>query len=223
MKLFAKLFAAATIAATSVSAPALAGESEKGFYATVGAGVTMPQDTDSDATISGTKVTGDYKNDGGFFGEIGLGYNFGNDLRTEFTYANGSVETNKVKVCTTSCVDVDLSGADATVESFLVSLYKDFQTNGKFTPFIGGGIGFSELETKAATATIGGTTYNLESGSKSGLFTYTLAVGTSYEVSDSTDIYGKLTYLGTEDYSVGVENVDGLGSFVINLGARFSF
>ena len=75
----------------------------------------------------------------------------------------------------------------------------------------------------SASATISGTTYNLESGSESGLFTYTLAVGTSYEISESTDIYGKLTYLGTEDYSVGVENIDGLGSFVVNLGARFTF
>ena len=223
MKLFTKLVASAAVAATTICAPALADESDKGIYVTVGAGVTLPQETDSDATISGTKITGDYENSGGFFGEVGLGYNFGNNLRTEFTYANGSVETDKVKVCTTSCVDVDLSGADSTVESFLVSLYKDFETKGKFTPFIGAGIGFSEVETSAATATISGTTYNLESGSESGLFTYTLAVGTSYEISESTDIYGKLTYLGTEDYSVGVENIDGLGSFVVNLGARFTF
>ena len=223
MKFFTKLFATAAITAATVSAPALAGESEKGFYATVGAGVTMPQDTDSDATVLGTKFTGDYENEGGFFGEIGIGYNFGNDLRTEFTYSNGSVESDKVKICGSSCVDVDLSGADSTVEAFMVSLYKDFQTKGKFTPFIGAGIGFSEVETEAATATIGGTTVNLESGSESGLFSYSVAVGTSYEISDSTDIYGKLTYFGTEDYSVGIENVDGLGSFVLNLGARFSF
>ena len=222
MKLFTKLAAVAAVAAATISAPAMADESDKGIYVTVGAGVTMPQDTDSDATISGTKITGEYENSGGFFGEIGLGYNFGNNLRTEFTYANGSVETDKVKVCTTSCDDVDLSGADSTVESFLVSLYKDFETKGKFTPFIGAGIGFSEVENLAATVTISGEKYR-NSGSESGLFTYTLAVGTSYEISESTDIYGKLTYLGTEDYSVGVENIDGMGSFVVNLGARFTF
>ena len=67
---------------SSITLPAAA---NPGWFGTIGVGLNSPGDIDASTNYFGTKYLGTEKLDGGFSGEIGFGYDFGN-IRTEFTY-----------------------------------------------------------------------------------------------------------------------------------------
>ena len=184
MKFSAKLFAAAAVAATAISSPALA--EDKGIYVLGGIGVSQ---VDADAVSM----------DQGFNFELGFGYDFGNDLRSEFTW-----ERNELDGVTVLGITVP---ADASTDTFLVSLYKDFSNDTKITPFIGGGIGTTGVNDSTAT-------WN-------SAFTYALSAGASYEASESTDIYVKFSTLNATPSTGGTDVVSNAVS--AKLGVRYSF
>jgi opacity protein-like surface antigen len=184
MKLFTKLVAAAAVAAATISAPAMA--DDKGIYALGSLGVSQ---TDIDVVSV----------DESFNFEIGLGYDFGNDVRTELTW-----EKNYLSSLTSQGVTVN---SDASFDSFLVSLYKDFSNESKVTPFIGAGVG--------------STSVNDTSNTWDSAFTYALSVGASYEASENTDLYAKVQTLYASPKSAGF-NFDS-NAVSAKVGVRYSF
>ena len=183
MKFFTKLAAAAAVAAATISAPALA--DDKGIYALSSIGISQ---TDIDIVSF----------DEAFNFEIGLGYDFGNDIRTELTW-----DKNYLSSATVLGTSIP---ADASYDSVLVSIYKDFSNESKVTPFIGAGIGSTSVN---------------GAGAVDSAFTYGFSVGASYEVSENTDLYAKVQTLYASPKASGV-NWDSNG-ISAKAGVRFSF
>ena len=184
MKFSAKLFAAAAVAFTAISSPAMA--EDKGVYVLGGIGVSQ---VDVDVISMDEALNF----------ELGFGYDFGNDLRSELTW-----ERNDLASATVLGITVP---ADASTDTFLASLYKDFNNDTKITPFIGGGIGTTGVNDPTAT-------WN-------SAFTYALSAGASYEASDSTDVYVKVSTLYATPSTGGV-NVKS-NAVSAKLGVRYSF
>lgn len=116
MKLFTKFVAAAAVASAAFAAPAMADESDKGIYALGGLGVSQ---TDVDVVSV----------DESFNFELGLGYDFGNDLRTEVTWERNYLASVTVLGTTLN--------SDASTDSYLFSVYKDFSNNSKTHHLLG--------------------------------------------------------------------------------------
>ena len=184
MKSLFSALAAASVGLQLAALPAVAGE--KGVYALGSLGVSQ---VDAEAVSF----------DDGFNAELGLGYDFGNDIRVEATW-----ERNEIDSATILGYTVD---TDSSTDTVLFSIYKDFSNSSKLTPFIGGGLG--------------STSVNDDNNSWDSGFTYALSVGASYELSENLDAYGKVQTLYAEPQ---IENADVDGNAVsAKLGLRYSF
>ena len=184
MKLFAKLVTGAAVAAATISAPAMA--DEKGIYALGSLGI-------SQTDVEFVSI------DESFNFELGLGYDLGNDWRTEVTW-----ERNYLQSVTLLGLTLN---SDASTDSFLFSAYKDFSNNSKITPFIGAGLG--------------STSVNDDDNSWDSAFTYALSAGASYEASEKVDLYTKVQVLYATPSTANVDFDSNAVS--AKVGVRYSF
>ena len=185
MKFVTKLAAAAAVAAATISAPAVA--EDKGTYVLGSIGVSQ---TDFDAVSA----------DESFSFEIGLGYDFGNDIRAELTWDKNYLSS--ITVLGTAF------GSDVSNDAVLASIYKDFSNESKITPFIGVSLG-SANPNGTGTAAL------------SSAFAYGVSVGASYETSEKTDLYAKVQTLYASPEAAGVSFDSNIIS--AKVGVRYSF
>lgn len=194
----------------------------KGFYATLGVGASWPQDVNGNTNVLGVPVNGSYKLGGGFAGEVGAGYDFG-PVRTELTYIYTNATLNNV---TATALGVSgsssISNGNVNTNSVLVSAYLDIPTNSRWVPYVGGGVGYTNVGWGAYSATSSGITASQAAGSQ-GVLGYQGKVGLSYLASKSTDIFAEGTYQGTSGFTVNEMNYDPLGSWGARVGARLRF
>ena len=174
----------------------------KGVYVNLGIG----SGTYSDIVWSdGLVDTFDF----GFGFEAGLGYDFGKRFRTELTYSKLNSEH-------------DGTGNDAQFGSIIFNGFIDFPIEDtKFTPFLGLGFGTTNVDAvdlcTAAAAT----------DCEDDVATFSFSGGLAYSLNDSTELTGKLTYLGFDDISM---NNNGTAftvleseTFTFSIGARVKF
>ena len=200
MKLFTKLVAAAAVAAATISAPAMA--DDKGIYATGSFGFNQANDIDIDVT-GGTDYT--IEPDSGIAFDLGIGYDFGENFRLEATWDRIlSDEGNRT--------DSGKYDNDTTVDSYLASLYYDFDTNSKWSPFVGLSVG-------STTASFGGVTADEQASS----FSYGVQAGVSYVATEEIDVFGKISYLRVNDLDYDTLYDINTGAWSAKLGARFRF
>ena len=127
---------------------------------------------------------------------------------------------------------------ETTVYSAMFNLYYDIDTGTKFTPYIGGGVGYARVKSKAKV--YGSTPYgdiNMSSTSHDNNFAWQLGFGVSYAVNDKWDIdlgYRYSDYGNAKD-SIASSIIPGLDSVLyadadysitsheIMLGVRYSF
>ena len=184
MKSLFSALSAASVGLQLAALPAVAGD--KGIYALGSLGVAQ---TDAEAVSFDEELNT----------ELGLGYDFGNDIRVEVTWERDNQDSATVVGYT---IDTD-----TTTDTVLFSVYKDFSNSTKLTPFIGGGIGSTSVNED---------NFNWDSG-----FTYALSLGASYELSENLDAYGKVQTLYTEPQ---IENVEIEANIVsAKIGLRYSF
>ena len=212
---FRRNLLAAGFILSSIAAPVVAGEEDKGMYVTGSIGVVSTQDQGWDYTTGGTKYTGDLQFDNGTSYEIGIGYDFGNRFRTDVTWNknNGSLDAIKVDqagVAVTGDLDVDVS-------SFFINGYYDLTEGNKFTPYIGAGIGQSTASSDSGT--FAGVA--VDSGSES-MLGYQFKLGGTYELSDSQDLFVEAGFQGTEDFTSENVNYDGVGMWSLRGGMKIS-
>jgi opacity protein-like surface antigen len=225
------VMAAGLLAATALLATA--GQAEEtakpdavpdptGFYATLGVGASWPQDVNGNTSVFGVPVNANYNLGGGFAGEVGAGYDFG-PVRTELTYSYTNATLNNV---TATALGVSgnssISNGNVNTNSVLVSAYLDIPTNSRWVPYIGGGIGYTNVGWGAYNATAFGVTLTQEAGNQS-VFGYQAKLGVSYLASKSTDIFAEGIYQGTSGFTVNEVNYDPLGSWGARVGARLRF
>ena len=211
--------------------------SAKGWYLTIGAGAQTPSDQTVNST--GTLVSPfftpllfNFGNNnstkldlgGGFSGDVGVGYDFG-ALRAELTYGYSRASLNAVGaanpiglgafgiVPTTNNVSGIINKNDV-----LASLYYDIETNSRWTPYIGGGIGYTNLSTPSF-ALNGFPTHSVNKG----LFGWQAKVGVSYAMSYNSDVYVEGVYQGAGGYTYENLTFDAFNSFGGKIGFRYRF
>ena len=250
------LFAAAAATAVAFAAPVRAQEESvpkaTGFYATLGAGASWTGNTGNNAkSYTGSWTTGETfagtytpKLDlgAGFAGEAGVGYDFG-DIRAELTYLYKGSSVGDITGSGTETGTLDgvsytnfpytfnLSGSGTvSTNSVLVSGYYDIATNSKFTPYVGGGIGYTNVSvpTQSGTATLSGggitasQSVNVEGGN-AGAFGYQAKAGVAYAASEKADVFLEGTYQGSTGVSIKGISYSPLNAFGLRAGVRFRF
>ena len=230
-RLAATPLCAAALALPLVAAPARAQEpaasttpdvNSKGFYATIGAGAAWPQNLNGSTSVFGVNVSGNYSLNGGFALETGLGYDFGT-VRGELTYLYGNASLNTLSVTALGTSGTaSITDGNVNTNSVLASAYVDIPTGSRWVPYLGGGLGYTNIGWGAFTARANNVTVGFNSGSQ-GVLGYQGKVGVSYLASKTTDLFVEGTYQGTTGFTVDSVNYDPLSSWGARIGARYRF
>ena len=151
--------------------------SGKGFYATLGIGAGWAQDSNTgyaESTTIGNKqytgsTQGSFDLGAGLGVEAGVGYDFGNNMRGELTYLYSNFSAagkSYAGVVQNGGSNYNASGSvlgsgTLNTNSVMLSGYYDFKSKSKFTPYLGGGIGYTAvaIPSFATNPIINGTTY----------------------------------------------------------------
>jgi opacity protein-like surface antigen len=188
-------------------------EQAPGWYLTVGAGAAWPSELGFRTRSLDDNLNGDLQFGGGFSIDGGLGYDFG-AIRTELTYGYTRASLNEVSV---SGFNPGASGIINKNDIF-ASAYWDIIPTGRWTPYIGGGLGYTNLSTPRFSAG------DFRTGSNNrGLFGWQAKVGVSYAASYNVDVYAEGTYSGAEGFSTGNVRYDSYNDFGAKLGLRYRF
>ena len=204
LKMFKKFFAALSIASLSTVTPSFAQEdTTKGFYLTGAVGLGQMADIDIHSSDGG----GVMEFESGFAGDLGFGYDFGT-IRTQFTYSSLNTDLSKVQGTT---VDV---GVD--VSSFLFEGAIDFRDGKDWQPYIGLGVGQSEISVNLAK-TVGNV--NIIVGDDN-ITSVIGKVGVAYKASDTVDVYAEGWALAFDDFKIGTVEFYGCGMTGASIGLR---
>jgi opacity protein-like surface antigen len=238
-------------------------EQGTGFYGTIGLGASWTQSVDvnfnpksfndafDDAVIT-ANPRGTSNFGGGFAGEAGIGYDFG-AVRTELTYVynnanvdGGNIKGNGLVFYDNNIYDptvrVKLNGGSVNTNSVMASAYVDIPTGSRFVPYVGGGIGYTNVNWSAnfdnnvsvlvpALAPVPVTVplndyLNGRNFSKSGnasLFGYQAKIGVSYVASCTTDVFAEGTYQGATGFEIQNVDYSNLNAWGARAGVRFRF
>ena len=115
------------------------------------------------------------------------------------------------------------AGGDLSSVGLMVNAFYDFNTNSNWTPFIGGGIGYSNVALN--NLSLGGVTLVDDSN---GAFSWQFKTGVSYQLTPSFSINGAYRVYGTDNLSFkdtggATVNMDGPLIQMAEFGVRFHF
>ena len=187
----------------------------KPWYVAAGLGASFVNDVDS-TDSTGFTITADL--DTGIFGTGAFGRSFGNfRAEGELTY-----NTSDVSTLSALGVSLDASG-DVSTLGFMVNGYYDFDTNSKWKPYIGGGIGGANVSLNNLSV-VG---VQLADDDTT-VFAYQAKVGVAYEFSPAWEGTLGYRFFGTEDAdfvdsSGSPFSTDGSQAHIVELGFRFRF
>jgi len=197
-------------------------ESVNGWYLTVGAGAVWPSDQrmwarDNSIWNNVTSLPSTTINyNGGFSVDGGIGYDFG-ALRAELTYGYSAPSIDSVNLRNLGGGSFD-AGGKINKNDIMASVYWDVLPFSRFTPYIGGGIGYSNLSTPSFNV---GSYY---SGSNNkGLFGWQAKAGISYAMAYNWDVYAEATFSGTGNPHFENVNFSSYKDVGAKLGFRYRF
>ena len=190
----------------------------KDFYATNAVGFSSPRDWEDQLEEIELEIDlGD-----GVAGEIAIGHRL-NNWRLEASYGLNYSSWKSMKVTSSTSeaeAKIGMKGR-INVQTFLLSSFYNFENQSKFSPYVGGGLGLSQLGSPKVTMTHGGDSYT---SSMNGLaLSGQLTAGVTYKLDQTNDIYleGGLLQLfpmGDEDISI-----DPLRFAGVKIGTRWRF
>jgi opacity protein-like surface antigen len=206
----------------SFAAPTFAEESN-GFYLSIGGGFTNIHQVEGDTTISGTK----YDLEADIENVFGYEFEFGKEIdnwRIGISYAASEPKQEKITASTGGV------GASASispkptydVSTIMFNVYRDFPREGKFTPYVGVGLGSTSVELQTYTTTVAGTDITVTDDGRD-LFSWDLKAGVTYDVNETTGIYGELIYHQTDSFDEDGINYDGIKSTNLLAGIKYNF
>ena len=171
----------------------------KGLYLTGALGGNFPTDSTSVETTNVFGLTNNYSfvdtHTGGFSAEVGGGYDFG-FIRTEITYA---YDASTLAYYTDQYSTYQYTGGSVNKNSVFASAYWDINLNSRLSPYIGGGIGYSNLNVSPSGDALSGP--NAYAGYSAGAFAYQVKVGLSYLLSRRADAFVEGLYRGMGGYN----------------------
>lgn len=211
-------------------------EEKEGFYTTLSAGVSSPKGDGVNKILPiitgiideefGTETGTEFpiETDSGLKVEGGIGYDFGK-ARIEVTYDQSQTEMKSMDLSVLGFpgTDADIEGGERTAKSIMVSGFYDIDTNSKFTPYIGGGVGVSFIKTES---------WNFDDelippitfpSTEKELFSWQLQAGLAYDLNDKIDLTADITYKDTSDYNIGIMDVNPAALVSVEAGIRFYF
>jgi len=131
-------FAFAAALALSSTAFAQDMTQPKGLYLGAGVGASIP----SDSKITGPGVSTQAELDAFVAAMATLGYSYSNNLRSEIELSWRQNDVSKVGTASGS--------GDFTTINPMLNLYYDFPGFGRWTPYVGGGVGLANLSVNSA-------------------------------------------------------------------------
>jgi opacity protein-like surface antigen len=188
------------------------GQDPKLWYVAVGAGAAWS----SGLSVTGT-TTGTINTDPGFNVSGAFGRYIGDikviRLEGEVLYFQGNV----------SNISGTGAGGDLSSASLMFNAFYDFNTDSNWTPFIGGGIGYSHVSFNDLS--VGGVTLIDDS---SDAFSWQFKAGVSYQFTPSVSINGSYRLYATDNLSfkdsAGASvNSEGMLTQSAEIGVRFHF
>ena len=239
----AKVVPAATAASEKSSLP----NSKSGWYVTAGAGTSWESSINTSRTSSlyapnlGLEIVqnrnGDLEHGDGVAAEAGVGYDFGNRLRAELTYLFNTTslgsERNSGTIAFAGGGDTFSGQADVSGRvnrnSVLASLYCDIPTKTRWVPYVGGGLGYTNVSASDAVynynVALGsggrGIGTSVVPGGSGSAFGYQAKIGLSYLASRSTDLFVEGNYFGNTTVDLGSGTTFGsFNSFGVKAGFR---
>jgi len=198
------------------------------------------------AIAAGTPYGWETEFDNGYAVSGEFGARYGNGLRSgiELTYTKADVVTHSgVNVAGTVIDGVDaavLTGSPtklgATVgqvvatpdgdqiesTSVFANLYYDFNRDGVISPYVGAGLGYSDVSVQYSPSGVG------IIDDSEGKVAYQLKAGATWAVSERIELYGEAAYRATDDVELdnqlfpGTLNIENQQT-ILSVGARYKF
>lgn len=200
-------------------------EQTTGWYIGIGLGAAWPTDTNIRTRNLDNRgfenVNGDLGFGGGFSGDFAVGYDFG-AIRTELSYVYTRASVNDVSFSIRG-EDYNLNSSGVINKNdIFASAYWDISTGSRWTPYLGGGVGYTNLSTPRIRISNDGNSVST-GGVNKGLFGWQAKLGVSYGVSTNTDVYLEGTYSGASGFSSDNIRYDSYNDFGAKLGFRYRF
>ena len=184
-----------------------------GWYVTVGAGAAWADNWNFQDNLDNYNFDGNISTVGGFAIDGGVGYDFG-AIRTELTYGFSRASLNKMHF---NDIETFNSSGNINKNDVMASVYLDIPF-GSWVPYIGGGIGYTNLSTPSFTID----DERFSSGNE-GLFGWQAKAGVAYVVNWNTDIYVEGTYSGASGFDTDNLTLSSFNNWGAKLGFRYRF
>jgi opacity protein-like surface antigen len=189
-----------------------------GMYGSFNAGLAQP--ADGNMTISGVGSF-ELEYDTSFTVGGAIGYRLGEsgDYRVEgeVAYQNNEVDRIDNNSLPVPIGVGTLSSMEASMLTFLLNGYIDFNYGSAFSWFFTGGFGFARID---GEMTLDGVTDDEDDT----VFAYQLGVGAGYAVTETVTLDCKYRYLSTEDFNIEGGHVEVASpSHSITAGIRVAF
>ena len=159
-----------------------------GVYLSGNLGASFLSDSDWDEDGG----SGEFTFDDGGVATLALGTNIGSAGRIEIELASRVNDLDEVKFDDYGTFDLD---GDVTTVSLMGNAYYDFKNGSRFTPFIGGGLGYANVEYDLDE--IEG--YEINEKDDDNVMAYQLMLGTGFAATERLSIDLQYRFFGTAD------------------------
>jgi opacity protein-like surface antigen len=218
---------------------------QSGWYAAIGAGAVWPMNPSVTSAERGSLEGIDFTFTGstsaslsaGAAVEVGVGYDFGSNVRSELSYVftSPSLDSSSFQGRLQAAgfaipFDGNVSGeGSARTNSIFVSGYYDIPFNSRFRPYIGGGIGWTNVSIPPQILVgvfqvpTGSPFVSRSDGGNASAFGYQAKLGVSYLASSNTDLFLEGTYQGNTAVTIQSLSIGALNQFGVRAGIRYRF
>jgi opacity protein-like surface antigen len=199
-----------------------ASEQGTGWYLTLGAGGAWPSDRDFQDNLKNFNFDGNIQHGGGFAVDGGVGYDFG-AIRTELTYGYSRFNINQIDLNYKGGRETAFTSGSGNKNDVLASLYLDIPVSTHFVPYIGGGIGYTNIGTPGFSAATNDARINVGSSNR-GAFGWQAKLGLAYVLNWNADVYAEGIYSGASGTTNNSDvNFSSFSNWGAKLGVRYRF
>lgn len=220
----ASLASTALIAALAWCPAARAGEpaavvpvNGEGAYVSGAVGALWPFSRSASDPASEYRFSDSFS--GGFSAEVGVGYDFG-ALRTELSYSYDGARLGSYSDASGS---VAYTGGQQGTTTLLLNAYWDIQTDSRWTPYLGAGIGYGWQNQANSGDQLG----NRYQGYRAGAVAWQAKAGVSYSLTPRGDLFAEVVYRGLGGFTAADAEAsysyDSFNRLGFQLGSRWRF